>query len=114
MRRKAWRAKWYENGKQYSKYFYVPKYGFEEAKRLAIEWREKMEQSGRAAKSKAGTAVHQSGVQGVCWHETKQLWKASIRIDGKRLLKYFSANKLGFEEIKRLAIKWRKMMEGGF
>lgn len=37
-----WRAQWYDNYKQYSKSFSVKKYGEEEAKQLAIDYRKKM------------------------------------------------------------------------
>ncbi len=48
-----WDAKWIAKGVQHHKLFSVKKHGFEEAKRLAIEFRRKMEAEGRAGVQKA-------------------------------------------------------------
>ena len=101
----AWCANWQENGKSIQRYFSIAKFGEEEALRLAVELRKKMEATGKAGI--APVASRQSGHAGVWWHETNAAWHASVQRNGQTVKKSFSVGKFGDEEGLRLAVAWR-------
>lgn len=52
-----------------------------------------------------------TGVSGVCYHKSSNSYRASIKLQYKRLSKNFSINKYGEEQALRLATEWRKQQE---
>jgi len=103
---KRWHAQWYERGKKSNKYFSVAEFGDAEALRLAIQWRQEKERTGKA--SVVGAATRQSGHVGVTWCETGQRWQASVQRGGKRISKPFSIKTHGDAGALRLAVAWRQ------
>ncbi|CEM17343.1 unnamed protein product [Vitrella brassicaformis CCMP3155] len=108
--KQAWRASWYEKGKENEKYFYVSDHGFDRAKALAEEHRREMERTGRAVVKKR--SEHQSGVKGVHYNKASNSWIASWYEGGKQRTKPFSVRELGYEGAKQAAIAHRRAMEG--
>lgn len=126
---KCWIVQWPENNKRMKKSFSTSKYGMENAKQLAIQFRvEKDKKLGIANgydsdcedKDEVYPSIPQepftptlyrtnkSGAHGV--HFNGRSWVASWSIDGKSGNKSFLAKTFGDDEAKQMAIKYRMKM----
>ncbi len=101
-RNRQWKASWSINGRRFEKTFSVSKYGDEEAKSMAIQWRRDREAGLPYEKPKRTCEVR--GVWYMRWSKT---WVASWSENGKWVRKSFSVSKYGQKGARQRAIDCR-------
>uniref|UniRef100_A0A0G4FB11 AP2/ERF domain-containing protein n=1 Tax=Chromera velia CCMP2878 TaxID=1169474 RepID=A0A0G4FB11_9ALVE len=103
----VWRVECCIDGRRAMKNFSVSKWGYEQAKRLAIDWRMEKARNKGIMRQNFSRAEHQSGMKGVNWCTFRKAWVAVARRGGKRTQKYFFAATHGFHEALELAKQFR-------
>jgi len=134
-----WKATWNIKGKKHQKSFSINKYGWNNAKKLAIELRQTKENEfskdelyeDKLAQIKSDSPYseeqdiiekqythipksNKSGHRGICLDSKGNAWKATMNIKGVKHQKSFSINKYGYDNAKKLAIKFRQTKENEF
>ncbi|EDO05566.1 AP2 domain family protein [Babesia bovis T2Bo] len=106
-----WIARWTTaDGKRACKSFSVNIYGFEQARALAIEARQKgVSLSGRSFCNRERQHAMRSGVGiiGIRFDKTQARWVSSYYEGGKRKFRYFTVKDYGYEQAKQHAILWK-------
>lgn len=106
-----WIARWTTaDGKRACKSFSVNIYGFEQARALAIEARQKgVTLSGRSFCNRERQHAMRSGVGiiGIRFDKTQARWVSSYYEGGKRKFRYFTVKDYGYEQAKQHAILWK-------
>ncbi|UKK01166.2 hypothetical protein MACK_001979 [Theileria orientalis] len=106
-----WIARWTTaEGKRACKSFSVNIYGFNQAKMLAIQARQKgVALSGRSFCNRERQHAMKSGVGiiGIRFDKTQARWVSSYYEGGKRKFRYFTVKDYGYEQAKRNAIIWK-------
>ncbi|EKX72639.1 hypothetical protein BEWA_011980 [Theileria equi strain WA] len=106
-----WIARWTTAaGKRACKSFSVNIYGFEQARSLAIDARQKgVALSGRSFCNRERQHAMRSGVGiiGIRFDKTQARWVSSYYEGGKRKFRYFTVKDYGYEQAKQHAILWK-------
>ncbi|EPR60211.1 AP2 domain transcription factor AP2X-7 [Toxoplasma gondii GT1] len=114
--RQAWVAEIKYGGRRRFKVFSVAKYGYEGAKQMAVDTRERWEEAREAGEldqlmmsSQRHQCPVQSGVKGVYYDTARKGWRVVVTLNCRQMSKFFLASKFGNAEAKRLAIECRQM-----
>jgi len=121
-----WVARWFEGKKAKHKYFRISNYEkdgksreYAEAKALkeAIKYRQQHVSSGQARVTNqwGRRSERVSGIQGVTWHKTQQIWCVRIGVHGKTIRggRFVPANgtEAGIEQARQHAVAARTALE---